>query len=1228
GARHHLQAALAALQPQLAAAAAAAASPSATLLQHLQREAATYQLHLALVLWVKGGGSLPYSDGTAVGGGGDTATAAAGPSLEPYRADCRELLLSAAAVTGPLQAAAFTWLGQWYDKASEPRDEIKARRCYQRALALDPNQAAAGKALVAALCAAGRPETAVQLCEEMLARAAAAAGTNTAAAPALQYLVYPGLLPDAATTGAAGSGGWALRGLARLLHDGGSNEAAVANYQAAIRLEPADSELWEGLASSYQALGRHTAALKSYGRALELSPGRLFSRIQAAALYYQMGDMPAALSYYRMALTAAPGNAAARLGCGEVLLVAAALAARMGAAGAAAAALAEAEGLVAHTTMQYGNLQAGWKLLGDIRIQHAAVPTLESIKAVATHGSVTPLGIVNGGNAAAVAVQDGLTAARDRLAQLRAARRAYAAAVHLDPRVAELWGDLGMSYHLELELEGQHPDLATPGDHRIRLRNRALALARGGLRLDPVSDWLWSCSGTIAGAAATESPAMAAIAEYCYSRALQLNPRRAPVWAALGRMYATHGEGGLANRCFDAARGHEPTSIAVWEAMGDAALRRSGLADGGAATDPWVRPAWRDAADAYEHAQLLGGDVESRLGFVLGSISARDGAAAGTVLAAATKAAVMYPLLASAHHARGISLEARGDYAAAVQAYQTTLVLLDVDDHRHPELDHSSSAPSVTPFDPRVTPTPRVATQLDLARALSAAGRANEAIKLYDTLRQEGLLRADDFAAVLSYGMALHQAGRSSEAVTHLVAVLSAAGATPHLRLAAATAAVRMHIAARRWDEAYGIVLTATSDLPDEGYHSRGGGRAAAATVAAAAATAAAVPVSETAAKLWRILLAGVVSARAPELEPQLLGGMRQWTEQRRDLDTAQHECRVHELLGAKHRAAGAATAALREAAFAIRACPYDRAAWALLSHTSVQDPGLQHAVLAARVAPRARAPYMPESADENAAPSLAAPPTLVPSAAAAHAAGLTATAAAAAAKVSAGTSGIVLLAAVQEAAVRLRRVVHAQPHEASAWYLCALTELQHAIASGGQARLYRSAAVAANTAAVRAKAELAALPTEPPPPPPSPLTPGLSPALALAMAAQTARTHAAAAAGATDPRVTALRTQRLALADVRVRSLAVLSECRLQLQLRGHGVGVGGDGDGDGDSDGDGVGQQMGTAREAAAEALSVATSYGVDASPAHRQLARLHVAQVSVCFYFILFFNKFHSF
>ncbi|EFJ47709.1 hypothetical protein VOLCADRAFT_91745 [Volvox carteri f. nagariensis] len=1260
GARFHLQSALAALQPALDAAAAAAASPAATALLQLQQEAATYQLHLALALGIKGGGRLQSDDGTdaasGTGSGGTDAAAAAaaaaataGPSLEPYRSDCRELLLSAAAVPGPLQAAAFTWLGHWYGRASEPSDELKARRCYQRALALDPTQ----------------------LCEEMRARAlAGGGGGGTAAAaggggglcgPASLFLVHPRLLPAVAAAtsataaaAAAGSGGagWALRSLARLQRDGGSNEAAVANYQAAIRLEPADSELWEGLAAAYQALDRHTAALKvggveglqeggvegleawlagggevvedewlaegggggggggegavgdaqdvmaaataaseggrragtalggqrgyvagqgegeeggnekgegleggnggrgdgkqplpvtrgppppprmcrtpppgespplntvrepsgtarwdvvlneiqSYGRALELSPGRLFSRMQAAALHYQMGDMPAALSYYRKALAAAPGNAAGLLGCGEVLLAQAALAARMGAAAAAAAELAEAAELAARATAQYGNLQAG------------------------------------------------LAAARDRLSQLRLARRAYAAAVHLDPRVAGLWGDLGMSYHLQLELEGQHPGLAADAQtsglrassHRGPPRALALDLARGGLRIDPTSDWLWSCSGTIAAAAAADSPAMAAVAEYCYSRALQLNPRRAPMWAALGRLYAAHGEGGLASRCFDAARSHEPTSIAVWEAMGDAALRRAaataGGGGGGSLAGGVTTAAWRDAADAYEHAQLLGGDVESRLGFVLGSLVTRDrgkyGAAAaaaapaapaadsGTVLAAATKAVAAHPLLASAHYSRGLALEARGDYASAVQALETALVLLDEcsgESLNQQQRSESCSAPSILPFDPRVAPTVRVAVQLDLARVLAAAGSSKEAIALYDTLRQQGAVRPDDFGAALSYAAALQQAGRSSEALSHLIAVLSNAAVPPQLRVVAATAAVRIHIASRRWDEAYGIVLTVLADLPEEG------------PVVAAASTGG-ESAAEAAAKLWRVLLAGLVTAGAPELEAQMLTAMRQWTSGRGDLDTAKHECRVHELLSAKHRAAGAATAALRQAARAVRACPYDRAAWALLSHTAVQAFGPRHAVLAARAAPRDKARHAAAVADENEAPSLTAPPgaaPLTPSAAAAHAAGVTAAAAAAAAaaKGSAGATGTMLMPALREAAARMRRVVHAQPYETSAWYLCALTELQHAIASGGQVRLYRSAAVAARAAATKAKTDLAALPTEPPPataaaaPPPSPglrPPPGLPPVLALAMSAQAVSAGCSCNCGAT----------------------------------------------------------------------------------------------------------------
>ncbi len=45
-----------------------------------------------------------------------------------------------------------------------------------------------------------------------------------------------------------------------------------------------------------------------------------------------------------------------------------------------------------------------------------------------------------------------------------------------------------------------------------------------------------------------EAARLLGVAEYCWSRCLQLNPRRAGVWAALGRLYATHGEGGLASK--------------------------------------------------------------------------------------------------------------------------------------------------------------------------------------------------------------------------------------------------------------------------------------------------------------------------------------------------------------------------------------------------------------------------------------------------------------------------------------------------------------------------------------------------------------------------------------------------------------------------------------------------------------------------------------------------------
>jgi hypothetical protein len=56
--------------------------------------------------------------------------------------------LEAAAEEGGCQAEAFEWLGHWYAVAAEPLDEGRARRCYQRALALNPGLVRGGRFLV------------------------------------------------------------------------------------------------------------------------------------------------------------------------------------------------------------------------------------------------------------------------------------------------------------------------------------------------------------------------------------------------------------------------------------------------------------------------------------------------------------------------------------------------------------------------------------------------------------------------------------------------------------------------------------------------------------------------------------------------------------------------------------------------------------------------------------------------------------------------------------------------------------------------------------------------------------------------------------------------------------------------------------------------------------------------------------------------------------------------
>jgi hypothetical protein len=67
---------------------------------------------------------------------------ALGGELRTEREYAHAQFLDGAAEEGPSQPASFTWLGHWYREVAG--DEGRARRCYQRALALDPGQVRGG----------------------------------------------------------------------------------------------------------------------------------------------------------------------------------------------------------------------------------------------------------------------------------------------------------------------------------------------------------------------------------------------------------------------------------------------------------------------------------------------------------------------------------------------------------------------------------------------------------------------------------------------------------------------------------------------------------------------------------------------------------------------------------------------------------------------------------------------------------------------------------------------------------------------------------------------------------------------------------------------------------------------------------------------------------------------------------------------------------------------------
>ncbi|KZV41354.1 tetratricopeptide repeat protein 37, partial [Dorcoceras hygrometricum] len=128
----------------------------------------------------------------------------------------------------PQNGDAFRYLGHYY--AHDSPAPLRALKCYQRAVFLNPDDSSAGEAVCDMLDKEGKESLVFAVCHEASEKSARAF--------------------------------WAFRQLGYLQAHQKKWSDAIQNLQHAIRGFPECADLWETLGLSYQRMGMLTAALK------------------------------------------------------------------------------------------------------------------------------------------------------------------------------------------------------------------------------------------------------------------------------------------------------------------------------------------------------------------------------------------------------------------------------------------------------------------------------------------------------------------------------------------------------------------------------------------------------------------------------------------------------------------------------------------------------------------------------------------------------------------------------------------------------------------------------------------------------------------------------------------------------------------------------------------------------------------------------------------------------
>ncbi|KAM0061737.1 putative tetratricopeptide-like helical domain superfamily [Helianthus debilis subsp. tardiflorus] len=410
-----------------------------------------------------------------------------------------------AAKLNPQDANAFRYLGHYYSKVST--DTQRALKCYQRALALSPQDSESGESMCDLLDKEGKESLEVAVCRE-------ASGKSPRAF-------------------------WAFRRLGFLQVHQKKWSEAVQSLQQAIRGYPTSADLWEALGLAYQRLSMFTAAIKSYGRAIELEESRVFSLIESGYVFMMIGSHRKGVEMFQQALQISPENLAAHYGLGCALLELSKECISSGAFRWGASILEEASKVAKAGTYLGKNVSCMWKLHGDIQISYAkCLPWMDENPTLETDKKALSASIMSWKNSCFSAALG--------------AKHSYQQSLHLAPWQANIYTDIAIT----IDVINSFKDAEK---HEIIQGELPEKMIIGGLLLESCNNEFWVALGCLSHHVEMK--------QHAFIRSLQLDVSLAVAWAYLGKLYRKQGEKSLAQQAFDRARSIDPSLALPWAGM-------------------------------------------------------------------------------------------------------------------------------------------------------------------------------------------------------------------------------------------------------------------------------------------------------------------------------------------------------------------------------------------------------------------------------------------------------------------------------------------------------------------------------------------------------------------------------------------------------------------------------------------------------------------------------------